>query len=512
MAAVNGQKLMLAACGVAIAAVVLWLALTSGDAIGRGGAPDVAVPVDPVAADRAPRDLPSDVGERVAVTSDAGEPDRAPIVVGRVLDAWGDPATALVGDAASAEPVRTGERGEFELPLGRRGTVHLLALANGHAPLPVACEVAVDARAVDLGELQLLAGGAIRGNVVDAGGDGVEGATVTPTLLAAERLPAGFDAGLLVMPRMTGVAGAFVIPHLLPGTYRLAVTAPGRQRAESASITVRDAADTELPPIVLAAGHDLVGRVLTAEDVPIADAEVRVRCRTPRVRGQVASGTDGGFSFAGMPPGPLLDVEVRRPGFLRSELHGVDASRDGELVIRLEPGLAIAGVAVAARDGRPVERFAVACRRVGDLAPMSNGTVEQQLARRAEALRTEALASAEAERSDELLRLARELETRRATVPGDRLDLPGATAMDAGAAESRPGGRFRIEGLEEGLYDVGVAADGFAFARIGGVRVERGAPAPELRFDLDEGLAVVGQVRAAREHTPLAGATVELVA
>ncbi len=437
------------------------------------------------------------------------------VVRGRVVDAYGEPVgDALVGEITSARPVRTASDGRFQLGVerpDRAGPLTLLILAAGHPPL-VSEHDLEGGTSFDAGDVQLLNGGRVRGQVVDGAANPYPGASVRLQLLSRGAWPASLDPNDLVAPATTGADGAYSFAALVPGTYWILATAPGMQVVRSGPVIVRDGAETAVDPIALAVGHPLTGRVLGPGDVPVAGASVWVRSGRgqPYFRGQTESDADGRFEMGALPPGAMR-VEVTKAGFLRFERADVDASRDEELVVRLESGLRITGTVVDAVTRRPVERFAVAVHRIGELDPTSNGTMVQQLEREIEALRETVVSVTDPAQRDRQLAVQRELESRLERIRREASSRPVVVPADVGPEKEWPDGRFSCGGYEEGLYSVGIEAPAHRFTAIEPVELRRGTEPPDLRFELEAGLGLTGVVVARPGGAPVADAVVDLV-
>lgn len=470
----------------------------------------------------APIDVHDRGGDTRPVVAALGEARRAVLdmpastealrVRGRVLDPFGEPvASALVGDATSDTPVRTATDGRFELPIENSvETLTLLVLAAGQPPLLVPLDLGGATHVHDAGDLVLRHAGSVRGSVT-ANGASLPGATVTLLLQAGGVVPAGLDLTRLLPPQTTDASGGYTFGRLMPGSYRIGVAATGMQNGSS-RITVREGVETRVDPIDLTKGHELDGIVLDGDDRPVAGAAVRLRGGSNQPRSQTAttSGTDGSFHLEALPPG-LLRVEASKPGYLPARAE-VDASRAQRLVLHLADGLHIHGVVTDAHQGRPVERFALTVRRLGDLDPTTNGSMTQQLQRRAEALRASAAVESDTTVQRQQLELAAQLDTRLRALQQWRRPPVSAPPADLGPEQQHGEGRFRCDGLDEGLYVVGVASPHHHYVESEVVELRAGAPSPELRITVESGHRIAGVVVLQRDGSPVADARVELVA
>jgi len=434
-------------------------------------------------------------------------------VVGRVVGAGGGPIErALVGDANTERPVATAADGRFELFADRGNRqVTLLVLASGYAPGIVRHDLDPGAPILDLGDVDVVRGGSVRGKVTDRLGNAVAGAAVTLQPVSANAWPASLDLAQLLPPSTTREDGSYTFATLTPGRYRVTASAAGSQDAHSAPLSVIDGNVVDVEPLVLLAGYELSGIVLGPNDAPAGGAHVRVRTRQGGARydGHDVTKDDGRFAFGGLPPGPL-EVEATQSGFLGCRLADVDPTRGAELVLRLEPGLRVAGTVVDARSSRPVEEFAASIRRVGEVDPAQNGSMVQQLERRIAGLRA-ADPAADAEARERQARIVMELEARLRRLEGRREALPVAGPAGVGPVTMHAEGRFAFEGLEEGLYSIGIASPRHAFALVDAIEVRRGTAVPEVRVRLVAGLALTGTVASKHDGTPVADARVDLV-
>ena len=477
-----------------------------------------------------PVDAPQD--ERVASPTDpdggtAPEVERQPVrlpndavsrdqlhIRGRVLDPYGDAlGAAYVGDAAADGPVTTRADGSFDLAVDRAALpVTLLVLAAGQAPLLAPLEIGAAVRSFDAGDIQLLKAGGITGKVTDGANQGLPDVTVTPSLQSAGVWNLGFDFSALLPPTRTTADGSYTFATLMPGRYRLTASLMGMQARESNAITVGEGVVAEVEPIVMQIGYELAGLVLGPDESPVSGASVRIRNgrNQPRFDAQAETANDGRFAMSAMPPGPLR-LEVQKEGFLQSSRSDLDTTSGELLVIRLEAGLRITGTVGDARSAAPVEFFATSLRRVGDLDAPSNGTMTHQLHRQIDTLREEAASSSDPKLRNEKLEIANQFESRLVQLRLDSQSRPHAVPSDLGPAKPREGGRFAFEGLEEGIYSVGIASPDHQFSKVEGIELRRGSPAPELRVELVAGEILTGIVVAKLDGSPISGATVEFV-
>jgi protocatechuate 3,4-dioxygenase beta subunit len=494
--------------GLLLGTVLVWLALSNLHERG----PSLTDSPDPAAAAPVPEEPELAVRRPIAGASSDADDSRIRLR-GRVVDAYGETVRgALVGDADSPRPSITDADGRFELSTaGARPEIVLLVVAAGHPPLTVERAIGRSLGPQDLGDLQLLRGGRVHGQVTDAAGAPLSGATVTPQLLASGWWSSAFDLGELLEPAVTDAAGRYAFEQFVPGSYRLGAAAPGRQRGQSGPITVPDGAEVPVAPIALATGHCLDLLVRDPDGRPVAGAGVRLREVAGQTRFEATGETDldGRSTIDALPPGPLRLV-VTRIGFLTCERAEVLPTGDLPLVVTLERGLGIAGTVLDALTGDPVERFAASIRRIGPLQPTSNGTIEQQLARELDSLRASAAAAGDPAIRRGQLDLADQLAARIEELRRRALSQPVVVPAEVGPLMARPGGRFSFDGLEEGAYSIGIASPDHRFATIDAA-LRRGVQATDLRVELVTGHAVSGVVVSRHDGRPVGGAEIGLV-
>ncbi len=271
------------------------------------------------------------------VLSDGG------FVTGRIVDAEGRPLAgrarveeyegkALPPFASDMLVAAAGADGAFALGPLPLGSLEVTVSAPRHASRRVEAGVSARGRAVDLGDVALDPGLAIRGRVRDREGRGVEAAAVRATTLG----PGAAGEG----EAESGAAGRFEIGGLRPGRYEVTASATGYATGRA----VAEAGGEEIE-VVLDEGGTLTGRVADESGAPVEDAQVTARDESGTERWRVASGRsdegDGRFALRDVPPG-RYDLEVRAGD--RGE-----ASRAG---VRVAAGRATdVGTVVLARGG-----------------------------------------------------------------------------------------------------------------------------------------------------------------
>lgn len=308
---------------------------------------------------------------------------------------------------------------------------------------------------------------AVTGRVVDGAGRPLDGARLR---LLAE--PAG-GAPAARTPSPAAEAhsrtdGRFELVDAGPGPFRLEVERAGFVPLVIAGVAGvaglvaragRDLADVELGDLRLEAGVTLAGRVLDEGEEPVAGAAIEAHPAAGGEPRRAASGEDGAFALADLPPGERLAVTVRHPDFATARLPEVEVS-PAPLDIVLRAGATVSGRVV---DG--------AGRGVGEAVLL-------------------------------------------VAPDGDppRGESPGAEA-DADTAEQQavePDGRFTVRGLPAGRVTLRATAPGYREARLVGIEVAPDAPLEGVELALEQAAVLIGSVRAA-DGAPLPGARVSLV-
>ncbi len=253
--------------------------------------------------------------ERLAIPEGAGgqierldvQLERAPPVAGIVVDDGGEPVAQAVvtctdrpGD--SALRATTDQDGRFSLSAvaaGCRGTAR--HGAHGDAPVVVL-------RVGDGNRLQLGAGGAIAGFVVDESGSPIEGFTV-----AVESHRGAGDGpptrGRAAHQGVDDPTGRFELSGLSAGTYVLIASAAGHPPGRTAPLALAPGERLRGVRIVLSPGGTLRGVVRDEETgTAIAGAVVVLDgVAQPRAPRAAVARTDeaGGYELSGAPAGPF---------------------------------------------------------------------------------------------------------------------------------------------------------------------------------------------------------------
>ncbi|HUL77712.1 MAG TPA: carboxypeptidase regulatory-like domain-containing protein [Vicinamibacteria bacterium] len=270
-------------------------------------------------------------------------------VTGRIVDADGRPLAgrarvevfedrglpSFASDALAGEARADGTFALGPLPLG---TLGIGVSAPGHAPKRVEAGVPARGRTVDLGDVALDAGLAIRGRVRSREGGGIEGATVRAM---------GEEPGGASEAEGTSLAeGRFELGGLRAGRHHLSATAPGYAAAK-----VTAEAGGEPVDLVMDAAGGIAGRVADESGAAVEDAWVaaveRNQSGGPRVRSDEG---DGRFLLQDIAPA-TYDISFQAAGRGEASKAGVKvvAGRTTDVgTVVLAPGGLVQGVVVDA--------------------------------------------------------------------------------------------------------------------------------------------------------------------
>ena len=285
-----------------------------------------------------------------------------------------DPAGSLTGTVwdTSASPVAGAEVTaywrETTGPRSRKATTD----ADGRYGIPGAAEVVIRRMTVRATGFPVLE------REGEAPGDGVvdftleRGGIVTGVVTSASgKLPASFRvvarpaaSGPVVDRAFTDPAGVFRIEDLEPGRYTIEIAAERFAVLKKADVEVRGEQTADLGTLTLESKTTMRGRVLSARDEsPILGASVRVSL-VQAAAGEtrpgsdtlwlVTSGADGSFTIRDLPAG-TFEVSAEQPTFspAKTRISFDPVSDSPELLLRLFRGGSVVGTVVDA-NGDPV--------------------------------------------------------------------------------------------------------------------------------------------------------------
>jgi hypothetical protein len=395
-------------------------------------------------------------------------------VRGTVLDTTGRPAPGIVVEASPAArsgggitfpgeavTARSADDGSFALVGLEPGAWVLAASGEGGAS---AREV-VEAGTEEAVELRLEGAGAIAGRVIGEDGSPVEGASVAGFGGPNEQLePAPADAG-----------GAFTLPGVAPGQYRVWASADGWAQAQ-AQVTV-EAGRTASVELTLKRGGTVSGRVLGLTAAEMA------RCQVFSRGARTQPAPDGTFTLTGVPVGRgevgafVLPESKRRSAPVEVVAAGqtanveLDFSRGARLFGSVRRrGAPAPGVIVEAAGGGGGATTTADAQGQWEIAGIEPGRVEVRARDRS----SRVLAAREVEVSGD----ARvELEIQGGTLRGTVVALPERTPLVGAAVTAEGGtppftrdartdarGMFTLEDLPDGDLVVRATAEGYAAA------------------------------------------------
>ncbi|MFN8090789.1 MAG: carboxypeptidase-like regulatory domain-containing protein [Vicinamibacteria bacterium] len=288
-------------------------------------------------------------------------------VVGRVVDAACGRSPAACGSMRTTaggsrwpSPERisatAGTDRRFALGPVPPATLGLRVFATGHVERSLDAPVPASGRTIDLGDVTLDDGLAIRGHVRDAARNPISGALVRATVSGGEDGPPEVE---------TDAKGAFVVAGLAAGRYDV--------RAEAAGFAwgaaVADAGGTPVTVVLEAAGS-LTGRVVDADGAAVDDARVEVESPgasgNRRFAATRSSEGDGGFTLRDLAPGAYALV-ARASGRGEASMSGVRVRAGATTAlgtITLPSGGVVRG-SVVDSDGRGIPGATVSVDREG---------------------------------------------------------------------------------------------------------------------------------------------------
>ena len=406
-------------------------------------------------------------------------------VVGRALDTSAEPLAGASVDMRSkidaffmfeANPmqialdaVEADGAGRFELtqvPAGHR--MSLTAKADGHEP---ATDDVPPLRPGETWtvELGLPAGARLAGHVVDE--DGLPVADARVDLQPATLSMGDLDAlGKLPESKVrTDEAGAFAFESMPSGGYRLVLASDGYRLNRTDVIEVGPAESVEGIELVAVAGLGVSGVVTDLSGAPLADARVHAS-RPPsmmditanmerQLREWTTTDAEGRFQLAGYDEG-AVQVRARAAGHAGAQVD-VEAG-DEDIVLRLEPKVAVSGIAITLQDAEPLAEYRVRLLPSGNILDFTRMF---------------------------------DMDQRLGSLP------PPLDVRD-------PEGVFRFDEVPSGVYDLSLQAPGYARTVLEGVEVLPESGASGLVVLVPGEARLTGKVVSGRTGEPVRGAVV----
>lgn len=428
----------------------------------------------------------------------------------------------------------------YRLGVQRAGMAPAVRLAGAGAAAPV--------------HIVLSPGARISGRILDEEGRPVAGARVIFSSTNEGDLDA-WHAYLRRDPRFsrttTDAEGRFQLVDVRAGRFHLTMDRQGFLPA-TRSVEVPDPPrDVDLGEVTLEAGAVLEGLVTDEQGRPLAEARVSSAPSDPasvplerrRQRLEVGggggsrTGPDGRFRVESLIQGVSYDLSVELDGYVPAKVSGVEPPARAPLRIEMKPAPSLTG-RVVGPDGRPVAMASVAARGEGDAAhmpPLASAGCDESgrfrlffaapgsvtLAARATDYRTKIVRGVEVPARGEVGPIEISLEPG-AVLEGRVLDERGTPVSGAQVSAQSTGalfgvsevwqvsndaeGRYRLEGLDLGPYDVSATA-GDRKAR---ASVDIGLSVQSLDLRLEEQASVSGRVTDAA-GAPVVGAGVFLI-
>jgi len=360
----------------------------------------------------------------------------------------------------------------------------------------------------------------IRGHVLDADGNTVDGATA--------RLVSVAPPYTVYASARTDVAGVFSFPHVGPWRVRV-VAEHGSDGIVTSAVLQAAAGETTEITLVLSAAGDVRGMVVDAQGHPVAGAVVSVE-GVPWILPAATSDDAGAFRLANVPDQAASLVAVAR-GY-RSARATLGPHADGtERIVRIalvaaEPVLGDVlddeGSPVRARvvacEGQPAEtRTTSADDGTFTLPPSAIGC--DAVAEHAEHGPSEATQVAEGKRLVLHLRAGGSIEgvvvdERGASLPSFTLGIESFSPSRGSGFDRTgpktfedPGGAFHLDRLAPGSYTLTAAAAGRPPTRSGPVEVSAGGATRDVRIVVPVGGTVTGVI-SDEGHAPLAAVEV----
>ncbi|MHC4924246.1 MAG: carboxypeptidase regulatory-like domain-containing protein, partial [Planctomycetota bacterium] len=386
----------------------------------------------------------------------------AKVVVGSGIDA------PMVGRVVTVNhEVTSGPDGRFKatsLRAGRSFTLHA-STADSISP-EVETPKLEKGESLDDIELRLEPAAVLMVTVKDAEGNPVADASVRHEAIEAEDTVSvsgpGFVQDMLnvAMPgaARTDESGKARLAPVKPGPTKVTVTRQDFRTANSEAAAV--SGEVVSVEITLDPGAVITGTVVDDQGEPVGGAKVVAQrlAMGDIVRQERMTDGEGKFSIGGL-HGKGFTVSASHERYVESSLNNIDPEA-GPVVVTLQRGGGLVGVAVDF-EGNPVTKFRVSKKRT------------------------------DTEEQPNPMNFARFAQ-----------DYMGTNFEDEG-------GNFRLDGLEPGIYEITVNAEGLAPGRVADVEITADEETA-ITVELPEGLTLRGIVVKKEDGAPVAGARVKV--
>jgi hypothetical protein len=255
-----------------------------------------------------------------------------------------------------------------------------------------------------------------------------------------------------------GDGGRHTVDNLGAGIRDVLIDPQGFVAVEREAVVLHAGETTDLGTIRLDRGRTLAGRVVDADGLGIAEAEVKASFDTARGNRWIEGRTDaeGRYELAGLGTGPLTEIVVAAKGYVRVERSGVPVE-EARVDFTLERAGGVRGRAV---------------RRAGGALPAFRVFVNAEAA--------------------------------------EDLGFGRRPSRSGSERFTDPEGRFEVGDLAPGTYTVEVQPDGLARALRSRVKVTGGETVDLGRIEVDEGRTLRVRVVAGEDDKPVAGARVDV--
>ncbi len=395
-------------------------------------------------------------------------------ISGRVVDEAGRPLArvrveALPDPSSTGEPSRESAAwsrsdGRFRLSALVPGRLYRLTIAeDGFAPASVPVDALPSDRPPVPVRIVLERGASMFGKVINPEGQPVQGAELALTLSEIAMINQGLSRSSAPLAKATSDSkGAFALSHLSPGHFHLRVERKGFVTLSRPDVEVPSrAAKVDLGILTLDRGLAIEGQVTDPSGAPMSGVGVVLilargeRSFSDTEFKNAQTDSEGRFRFEDLRKGARFDISAEHSGYVPVAVRSVEAPTLEPLRIEMKAGRTLAG-RVRGPAGEPVPK--------ADLYLQLDTTVRTAT------------------------------ETYREI---------GARSLGTTDEE----GRFRCPGIEPGTVEIGVRAQGYAFAQLKGVQIPEESDVEGLEIVLRKGSVL--EIRALdSRHQPVPGVVI----